>query len=304
MGLSSLITRTSGSVGAEKTDANVIPYSNTVLPSGEWNNLAQAGVDVSAEVGLHDGTTSGSLVAKTKEFIRLETHLSGISQFANSNPLPAPFTNNGWLNPTITSSDTSNFPGGKILEIRADGVTSSGYSTAVWWFDKQFPFQSCMIEYNQSLGVSNSLGGASEAMMVGLIFAADTTSGSGLLSVSGFYGGSPQTWMMRLDGPSGYLFYSNSVGSYASKQEFDFFAGHTQGSAPSFLFKYSGNDVLGDTDTKYISSGQIGFLSSAWISGSADKVGIVLFGSASVPITMSLFDTKIYPRPGDPGTPI
>jgi len=65
MGLTFLPTRTSGSVGAAKIDAVVLPYSNTILPSGEWNNTAQTVVDVSAEMGLGNGSTFGSMVSRS-----------------------------------------------------------------------------------------------------------------------------------------------------------------------------------------------------------------------------------------------
>lgn len=65
MGLTFLPTRTSGSVGAAKIDAAVLPYSNTILPSGEWNNTAQTLVDVCAEMGLGNGSTLGSMVSRS-----------------------------------------------------------------------------------------------------------------------------------------------------------------------------------------------------------------------------------------------
>lgn len=63
MGLTSLPTRVSGSLGATKVDLNVFTYSTGVLPSGEWNNAAQAIFEVCEEVGLADGSTTGSLKA-------------------------------------------------------------------------------------------------------------------------------------------------------------------------------------------------------------------------------------------------
>jgi hypothetical protein len=65
MGLTFLPTRTSGSVGATKYDAVALPYANTILPSGEWNNAAQTLVDVCAEMGLSDGSTFGSIVSRS-----------------------------------------------------------------------------------------------------------------------------------------------------------------------------------------------------------------------------------------------
>jgi len=63
MGLTSLPTRTSGSLGANKVDQNVILYSTGVLPAGEWNTGAQAIYEMAQQQGLADGTTSGSLMS-------------------------------------------------------------------------------------------------------------------------------------------------------------------------------------------------------------------------------------------------
>lgn len=309
MGLTSLPTRVSGSVGETKEDFTIRTYSNKVLPAGEWNNSAQAVVDVSAEVGLHDGTTSGSLVAKVKEFIRLDTATYGISQFSASNPLPGPALNSGWINPTITASYSTTFPGNSVLEIRADGTDFNSYNSAIWWFDQTFPFQSCKIEYGQGLGVSQSVPGASDIVFAGLIFAGDSTYGSGLSMTSGFFGSIPTTFFTRHDMTGsgagvGVLIYTSSVGAYASKTEIDIYGSRVQGTGPLFIQKYNGIDVLDNTASKMISAAQIGFLSTSWISGSCNRVGIVLFGSCSAPVTMSIYEAKIYPRPGDSGAPL
>lgn len=63
MGLTSLPTRTSGSLGAPKVDINIKPYSSGILPAGEWNTAAGAIYDMAQQVGLQNGTTSGSLMS-------------------------------------------------------------------------------------------------------------------------------------------------------------------------------------------------------------------------------------------------
>lgn len=63
MSLTFLPTRTSGSLGADKIDINIKPYSSGILPAGEWNNAAQAIAEMAPQVGLGDGSTPGSLQA-------------------------------------------------------------------------------------------------------------------------------------------------------------------------------------------------------------------------------------------------
>jgi len=302
MGLTSLPTRVSGSVGAAKADATSGVYSNTKLPAGEWNNSAQAVVDVCAEVGLSDGSSSGSLVTKVKEFFRLE---NGITQFASEDP----DYNLGFINPKISMYSSASLPGGALFELRADGVVSPGYNTAIWWFTNSFAFQPMEISFYQSLGAEQIVPALSpgDFMLVGLATIADRNLLTGLYAMSGFVVGDPggTTWFIKSDGAgAGTLFFTSSVGAYLSHTKLDIFGGKADGVGPNFLMRYNGIDVIDGTSNKLISSGQMGAFTGSWEGSSCADVGIIMLGSFSIPVTMALWDIRVTRRLGDSGRPL
>lgn len=61
MGLTSIPTRTDGSIGREKLDATPAVDLARSLPAGEYNRLADALIAVSTAVGLGNGSTPGSI---------------------------------------------------------------------------------------------------------------------------------------------------------------------------------------------------------------------------------------------------
>lgn len=67
MPITSLLTRTDGSAGRTKANARAIVSLLRQVPAEEWNNVAQAVVDLLAEVGLSDGSTPGSLVERVTD---------------------------------------------------------------------------------------------------------------------------------------------------------------------------------------------------------------------------------------------
>ena len=107
MGLTFLPQRISGSVGATKSDAEIKPYSDYILPSGEWNNAAQALVDVCSEVGLADGSTPDSIKQKLNGI-----QAANIILFATNSFLPSGSVLTAGPNITINQN-------GSLLEITA-----------------------------------------------------------------------------------------------------------------------------------------------------------------------------------------
>jgi hypothetical protein len=91
MGLTTLPTRSEDSVGATKTNAYALRVAGVKgLTAAQYNVLADAVVDVAAEVGKHDGSTAGSLVARATalEAVPAVT-LSASSALANERVLTA-----------------------------------------------------------------------------------------------------------------------------------------------------------------------------------------------------------------------
>lgn len=64
MPISTLLTRVDGSAGRIKANARAVINLAKQISAEEWNNIAQAVVDLLAEVGLSNGSTPGSLVAR------------------------------------------------------------------------------------------------------------------------------------------------------------------------------------------------------------------------------------------------
>lgn len=158
MGLTSIPTRVSGSLGATKVDLNAFTYSTGVLPSGEWNNAAQAIAEVAPQVGLIDGSTTGSIQAwvysvqsssliifsatsslPNAKVIAAGSNITindygttiGISSsqgsFVSSVSAVAPLTSSGGLTPTLSISSASQTSNGSMSatdKTKLDGLPS------------------------------------------------------------------------------------------------------------------------------------------------------------------------------------
>lgn len=299
MGLTTLPERVSGSLGETKLDTVARPYSNYILPSGEWNNSAQSITDVCNEVGLENGSTAGSLVARTKEFARWNNQ--DFSDFTSSNPIPAPIANNGWVNPRLIITDSTSSLYGKALEICADATSNNNpYNTSVWLFDNLVPLQPMNISFNVSLGISQSFPGVNDIALVGIIFASSNSGSVAYIHASGPFTGSWATWTMCTETSPAYL-EQYDIGSYFSNTHIQVVGNKLSGSTPSFTTLTDQVDIVGGLRRKLISFAQTNPITSSWISASCNRIGIILIGSASNPITMSMSDIRIFPRPGDAG---
>lgn len=307
MGLTTLPKRISGSLGATKVDLVSKPYSTGRLPAGEWNTSAQAVEDVCDEVGLSNGGTSGSLVARVKEFFKLDG--STLDQFSGSTPS----ANNGFINPHIQSVSSNDYPVTDFIEVCADGVTTASYNSATWWYTGSIPFRPSILEFTTGLGVSGSLpaNGPGEFIMLGVVFCGSDTYLSGITYINGYVSGSsgnnePSTWLLTGDGPgTGSLFFTSSVGAYYTKNKIEIIGTKPPLAGPAFSLEVYSRDVVGQQHSLFGTSGMIGsFTSSAWVSSSCNKIGITLFGNYSNPVTLSISDFRLYPRPGDGGAPL
>ena len=96
-GLTSLPTLTSGSLGNTKSDFEPVVYSNTILPSGEWNTIATASFHMAQEIGLTNGTTPGSLVSRSLDLENVVTSGSVFALNGLSGSLQRTISNKSYL---------------------------------------------------------------------------------------------------------------------------------------------------------------------------------------------------------------
>lgn len=117
MGLTSIPTETSGSLGTDKVDRYPRATESDTLSASEWNVAKQAIAELSAAEGLGDGSTPGS---KSAMLLEVNAPASGVDRFAVVDDFDVPL-------PTGAGRWLSTVSGGSYSYLGADSAPQEGF---------------------------------------------------------------------------------------------------------------------------------------------------------------------------------